>query len=108
MLKRLNALVIALTVALFPTIALADHNPLHEYQAKVVTFINELTVAGLVILPILIGLAIVAVVVWRAVDKAGGGKDLHQHDDRIKSLIGYLVVGESATALVAIVTYFFK
>lgn len=108
MLKRLGAWISGLLALLVPAVALAAHNPLHAYQERLATFINEVTVAGLFILPLVGGLAIVAVAVSRAVAKASSHGNLHDHDDRIKSIIGYLIIGESALALVAIISYFFK
>lgn len=107
--RRLSAWILALTLAVVPGIALADHNPLHSYQTRVAGFINEVTLAGLFILPLVAGLAIVWVAVGRSIAKAGsGGGSLHEHDDRIKTILGYLIIGESATFFVAIVSYFFK
>jgi len=107
--KRLSVWITALIVSMVPGVAVADHNPLHSYQATVAGFINEVTVAGLFLLPMVAGLAIVWVAVARAIAKAGsGGGALNEHDDRIKSILGYLIIGESATALVAIVSFFFK
>lgn len=107
MVMRLGAWIAALCALSVPRIALAAHNPLHAYQERLATFIHELTVAGLVLLPLVGGLAIVAVAISRALAKATNTGNLHDHDDRIKSIVGYLVIGESALALVAIITYFF-
>jgi hypothetical protein len=107
-LPRLAALVTGLTVAFSSAYVLADGDPLQAYTNKVVAFINELTAAALVLLPLVSGLAIVAVAVFRALAKAGGASNLHDHDDRIRQIIGFLVIGESALAMVAIVSYFFK
>jgi hypothetical protein len=108
MTKRINAMMIALSLLLTPALARAEDNPLIAYRQKVAQFINELTTTGLFILPLAAGLAIVVVAVLRAIEKGTGGKNLNDHDDRIKSILGYLVVGESAVAFVAIVSFFFK